>query len=69
MKKAAKKLLVLVCFGGCAYVIGQLLKKDEVQQKLFELMGEDTYLAVLDKVRVAGDILMWPVEYVKALLP
>ena len=30
MKKAAKKLLFLVCFGGCAYLLGKLAKKEEV---------------------------------------
>ena len=33
MKKAAKKLLFLVCFGGCAYLLGKLAKKEEVQEK------------------------------------
>ena len=69
MKKAAKKLLFLACFGGIAYLCGKLAKKDEVQQKLFEVLGEDTYLAVLDKVRLGGDLLMWPIDYVRALLP
>ena len=69
MKKAAKKLLFLVCFGGCAYLMGKLVQKDETQQKLFEILGEDTYLAVLDKVRLGGDLLSWPINYVKALLP
>ena len=50
MKKAAKKLLFLVCFGGCAYLLGKLAKKEEVQEKLFQVLGEDTYLAILDKV-------------------
>lgn len=69
MKKAAKKLLFLACFGGIAYLCSRLAKRDEVQQKLFELLGEDTYLAVLDKVRLAGDLLMWPIDFVRALLP
>ena len=50
MKKAAKKLLFLVCFGGFAYLAGKLVQKDEVKQKLFQLMGEDAYIAVQDKV-------------------
>lgn len=69
MKKTAKKLFVLICFGGCAYVLGKLVKKDEIQQKLFEVLGEDTYLAVLSKARLLGDLLMWPVDFVHALLP
>ena len=69
MKKAAKKLLFLVCFGSCAYLLGKLAKKEEVQEKLFQILGEDTYLAILDKVRLGGDLLMWPIDYVRALLP
>ncbi len=69
MKKAAKKLLFLICFGGCAYLLGKLAKKEEVQEKLFQVLGEDAYLAILDKVRLGGDLLMWPIDYVRALLP
>ncbi|MBR1455727.1 MAG: hypothetical protein IJ594_01035 [Oscillospiraceae bacterium] len=69
MKKAAKKLLFLACFGGFAYLLGKLAQKSEVQEKLFEVLGEDTYLAVLDKLRLGGDLLMWPIDFVRALLP
>ena len=69
MKKAAKKLLFLACFGGVAYALGKLAQKQETQEKLFEILGEDTYLAVLDKIRLGGDLLSWPINYVKALLP
>ena len=69
MKTAAKKLLFLACFGGFAYLLGKLAQKDEVQEKLFEVLGEDTYLAILDKVRLGGDLIMWPIDYVRALLP
>ncbi len=69
MKKAAKKLLFLVCFGGFIYLLAKLLRKDEVQEKLFQVLGEDVYLAILDKVRLGGDLLMWPIDFVRALLP
>ena len=69
MKKAARKLLFLVCFGGFSYLLGKLAQKDEVQEKLFDILGEDTYLAILDKVRLGGDLLMWPIDFVRALLP
>ena len=69
MKKAAKKLLFLVCFGGCAYLLGKLAKKDTVQQMLFQVLGEDTYLKILELTRLGGDLLMWPVDFVRALLP
>ena len=69
MKKKLKKLLVLACLGCLCYVIGRLLKLDAVQDKLFEVLGEDRYLKIEGITRTAGDILMWPVHYVKALLP
>ena len=69
MKKATKKLLFLVCFGGFVYLLAKLLRKDEVQEKLFQVLGEDVYLAILDKVRLGGDLLMWPIDFVRALLP
>lgn len=69
MKKAAKKLLFLACFGGVAYLLGKLAQKSEVQEKLFEVLGEDAYLAILDKLRLGGDLIMWPVDFVRALLP
>ena len=67
--KKAKKLLVIACLGGVGYLLAKLLKTDKAQQVLFEVMGEDTFLAVLDKVRLLGDLLMWPIDFVRALLP
>lgn len=67
--KKAKKLLVIACLGGVGYLLVKLLKMDLVQEKLFEILGEDTYLAILDKVRLLGDLLMWPIDFVRALLP
>ena len=69
MKNAIRKLLFLVCFGAFAWLLAKLAQRDEVQEKLFEILGEDTYLAILDKVRLGGDLLMWPVDFVRALLP
>ena len=67
--KKAKKFLVLVCLGCVGYGLGKLLKTDEAQEKLFGILGEDTYLAILDKVRLLGDLLGWPIDFVRALLP
>ncbi len=67
--KKAKKLLVIACLGGVGYLLVKLLKTDVAQEKLFEVLGEDTYLAILDKVRLLGDLLMWPIDFVRALLP
>lgn len=67
--KKAKKLLVIACLGGVGYLLVKLLKTELGQEKLFEILGEDTYLAILDKVRLLGDLIMWPVDFVRALLP
>ena len=67
--KIVKKFLLLVCFSCVGYGLARLLSTDEAQDKLFGILGEDTYLAVLDKVRLLGDLLGWPIHFVKALLP
>ena len=67
--KKLKKLLILACFGCVGYGLAQGLKTDEAQEKLFGILGEDLYLAILDKVRLLGDLLGWPIDFVRALLP
>ncbi len=67
--KAVKKILGLVLCGGGVYAVSKLVQRDEVEEKLFALFGEDLYLDVLDKLRLVGDLLMWPVDFVRALLP
>jgi hypothetical protein len=67
--KKAKKFLVLVCLGCVGYGLGKLLKTDEAQDKLFGILGEDLFLAIQDKVYLLGDLLMWPIDFVRALLP
>ncbi|MBR2799378.1 MAG: hypothetical protein IKD37_03730 [Clostridia bacterium] len=67
--KAIKKILGLVLFGGVVYAVSKLVQRDEVEEKLFALFGEDLYLDILDKLRLVGDLLMWPVDFVRALLP
>ena len=67
--KTLKKILLVVVLGCIGYAAAWFLRRDETQEKLFSILGEDTYLAILDKVRLAGDLLMWPIEYIRALLP
>ena len=67
--KKAKKFLILVCLGCVGYGLGKLLKTDEAQDKLFGILGEDLFLAIQDKVYLLGDLLMWPIDFVRALLP
>ncbi len=67
--KKAKRFLALVCLGCISVGIGKLLQKDSVRDKLFEVLGEDTYLALDSTIRLLADLVMWPVHFVKALLP
>ena len=67
--KKAKKLLVIACIGGVGYLLVKALKIDAVREKLFEVMDEDLYLAIKDKLYLLGDLLMWPIDFVRALLP
>ena len=67
--KIIKKLLSLALYGVLGFVLYKLLNTDKAQEKLFEYLGEDTYLSALDKVRLLGDLLGWPIHFVKALLP
>jgi len=69
MKKKAKKFLVLLCLGGVGYGLVKLLALESVKDKLFECMGEDNYLKAESIALLLGDLLMWPVHFVKALLP
>ena len=61
-----KKLLALAGVGGLAYV---LLTNDAVKEKLFNGKYEDQILKLIDLGYLASDVLMWPVHYVKAILP
>ncbi len=69
MKKKAKKALVLAVLGGLGYLLVKLLRTEAAQDKLFEVLGEDKYLAILNTVNLVGDLLSWPINFVKALLP
>ena len=67
--KKLKKLFTFACLCGLGYVCSQLLRRDDVQDKLFDVMGEDRYIAANNLVHLLGDLLMWPVDFVRALLP
>ena len=66
--KKAKRLFALACLGCFSVVIGKLLQKDSVRDKLFEVLGEDKYIALDSTIRLLADLVMWPVDFVKALL-
>ena len=65
--KNAKKLVV--CLGVCGAAFVASKNVDFIQEKLFNGKYQDEFLKALDVARVAGDFLMWPVHYVKAILP
>lgn len=69
MKKALKKLIILACFG--VFIAGAkcLVKRDEVQEKLLLILGDDCFMQLKDLTDILGDLLMWPVDFVRALLP
>lgn len=69
MKKKAKKLIAALILGSLGVLAVRLCQEDEVQDKLMSWMGEDLFLAVLSKARLAGDVLAWPIHFVRALLP
>lgn len=69
MKKKAKKLITALILGSLGILAVRLCQEDEVQDKLMSWMGEDLFLAVLSKARLAGDVLAWPIHFVRALLP
>ena len=65
--KHAKKLAI--CAGVCGAVFAVAKNVDAIEEKLFTGKDQDEFLKYLDIARVAGDFLMWPVHYVRALLP
>ena len=67
--KKAKRLFALVCLGCICVGVGKLLQNEDVRDKLFEVLGEDKYLALDSTIRLLADLVMWPVHFVKALLP
>ena len=64
--KNAKKLLALLGVGGLAYVVAT---NEAIQEKLFNGKYEDQFLKVVEIARLGADVCMWPVHYVKAILP
>ena len=69
MKKKAKRLFALVCVCSVGYGVAKLLQVESVRDKLFEVLGEDKYIALDSTVRLLADLLMWPMDFVRALLP
>lgn len=52
-----------VTAGGC------YLFKDKIMEKVFNSKYEDKILALLDTGRLVWDLVRWPIDYVRAILP
>lgn len=68
MKKFFKFLKVLVFLSGLG-AIGYFLFKDKIKDKFFNSKYEDAYLKAVDVGRLVWDLVNWPIDYVKAILP
>jgi hypothetical protein len=64
-----KKLVIGAILCALGYGLYKAINTAKAQEKLFGILGEDLYLAILDKVRLLGDLLGWPIDFVRALLP
>lgn len=67
--KAVKKLLGAAVAAGVVCLVAALVKTDKVQSWLYNGKNEDLTFAVEEKLRLLGDLIAWPVHFVKALLP
>ena len=56
-----KKLVIGAILCALGYGLYKAINTAKVQEKLFGLLGEDTYLGILDKLRLVGDLLQWPI--------
>lgn len=63
MKKSGI-FIAAACFGCVA-----ALNVDMLRKLLFNGKYDDEYLKLLKSARLAGDLLMWPVNYIVAMLP
>ena len=67
MKKCCKFFVTILCLavvGGVGYLF-----KDKIKDAIFNSKYEDELFKVMDIGRLVGDLLSWPVNYVKAILP
>lgn len=67
--KIVKKLVGAAVAAGVACLLVQVVKTEKVQSWLYNGNNEDITFAVEEKIRLLGDLLAWPIHFVKALLP
>ena len=70
MKKncALKAVLCVVCIGAAGFFAYRYVKSGKLKELLFGKY-EDLTLKLIDIARLGLDLLSWPINYVKALLP
>jgi len=64
-----KRIVIGAILCVLGYGLYKLINTTRAQESLFGFLGEDNYLSILDKVRLVGDLLSWPINFVRALLP
>jgi len=67
-KCGCRFLKILLCLTGIGVVV-YILFKDVLMDKYFNSKYEDKILKGLEIGRLALDLLMWPIDYIRALLP
>lgn len=66
-KKKCGFLGLILCLAGIA-LCGYLFK-DKIRDKFFNSKYEDAYLKLVDVGRLVWDLVNWPVDWVRAMLP
>lgn len=67
-KTGCSFLLVLFCLTGVGALIW-LLFKDKIMELVFNSKYEDQILKLMDVLRLVWDLVNWPIDFVRALLP
>lgn len=69
MKKLKKFFAVILCLSGVGFVAYKFFTSDAAKEKFFNSMYEDKILGLMDTGRLVWDLINWPIDYVRALLP
>ncbi len=68
MKKCVKLLVAGALIGAAAGAV-KLVKSGALDDKLYSGVNEDMTFKAMETFRLLGDLLAWPIHFVKALLP
>ena len=61
-------LKLLVCLSGIGAIVWFVFG-DKIKEAVFNSKYEDKVLSLLETFRLLLDLLGWPIDYVRALLP